>query len=622
MEYATRFEDATADPHERGLILAALGTSEGDPQIADDVLRAARALRVDPLDYCAHTLGLGDEAVMKCAAHWAGFAFSEVVPKQPNPFPIHRLDHLADIRTMRGQVFDRNVTFCAPRFAELLRLATAALENTSIPRHLCVVTARTLRAHLSERCSTELLTEARHRLTRRWRNASANVDLPKAIRIAFVFLFLLSTTIVAVAPFFLSAWLLPLVAVLFLVPAGLRFAAVAAPAPPPEPVPMLSDAELPVYSVLIPLRDEAGMVTMLRRAMEALDYPAEKLDIKFVVEQKSAATIEAVRDVLHDPRFELVLIPDAAPHTKPKALNYALPLARGEHLVVYDAEDIPDRQQLRLAASSFAADSSLDCIQAELVVDNAEENWLTALFAAEYAGQFGLMLPFLGHWRLPMPLGGTSNHFRTAALRELGHWDAYNVTEDADLGVRLSRLRYRTAMLPSETSEEAPISVGAWMVQRTRWIKGWMQTFIVHNRKAGEFLNDIGWRNFLFFQIYVGSLIVSSLLHTVFVVSLIVRGALGHWPELANPVDAAYLAILVVGYFGTVVVVIGGLVRRRRWDLLPQQLFLPLYWMMHSVASLRAAWQLLTRPYFWGKTAHGRTRRARRFETSVDSATG
>lgn len=364
----------------------------------------------------------------------------------------------------------------------------------------------------------------------------------------------------------------------------------------------------------MPLRDEAAMVPLLRKAITDLDYPAEKMDVKFVVEAKSVDTIAAVQAAMaEDPRFELIRIPDAEPHTKPKALNYALPLARGEHLVVFDAEDIPERRQLRLAASTFATDPGLDCIQAELVVDNAEENWITAMFAAEYAGQFGLLLPLLAHLRLPLPLGGTSNHFRTAALRELGHWDAYNVTEDADLGVRLSRLRYRTGVLPSETLEEAPISVGAWMVQRTRWIKGWMQTFIVHNRSLKRFITDIGWRNFLFFEIYVGGLIISSLLHTVFLLSLVLRGVLGHWPRLDQPVDLAYIVILVIGYGATVLLVLAGLARRRAWHLMPQQLFLPAYWMMHSLASLRAAHQLLFRPYFWGKTAHGRTRRARTF---------
>lgn len=594
--------------------MAMLGERARLPDAADAVLSHAAALGVDPIDYCAQRFGLGDAVVLERAAHWAGFAFSEQVPGiVVGSAQIRRLDNLADIRTIRGMLYDRDVTFCAPRFADLVNLAQARLKTPDMAKHLCMVPARAIRMALAASASAEMLIEARQRLTRRWPFASADIDLPWAVRVGFVVLFIVVTASVVVAPFYLGEVLLPVIAILLLVPAAIRFAAAFTPPERPSPAPLLSDAELPVYTVLIPLRDEAGMVPLLRRAMAAIDYPPEKLDVKFLVETKSAETIAAVRRVLVDPRFELVSIPDAGPHTKPKALNYALPLARGEHLVVFDAEDIPDPGQLRLAASRFAADPSLDCLQAELVVDNAEENILTALFAAEYAGQFGLMLPFLARWRFPMPLGGTSNHFRTAALRELGHWDAYNVTEDADLGVRLSRLRYHTGVLASETSEEAPISLDAWMVQRTRWIKGWMQTFIVHNRNARHFLRDIGWRNFLFFEIYVGGLILSSLLHTVFLASLLLRGVLGQWIDTSTPVGAAYLAILILGYGGTVALLIAGLIRRRGWRLMPIQVLLPAYWLLHSAAALSAAHQLIFRPYFWGKTTHGRTRQKRTF---------
>ena len=575
MDVAERVEEAVR-PHARGLMLAILGSTREDAAIADRILEQADVMGVDPLDYCAVQLGLGEHEVLRRAAHWAGFAFSEVVPRGlKRSADIARIDQLAGQRTLRATLFDREVRFYAPRFEGIVRLAVARTNNPALSRHLCIVPARAVRAQLADVCSDRLLDEARQRLTRRWPFASANVDLPKPVRYAFVALFLAATTVVAIAPFYFSALLLPLVALLLLVPAAFRIAAALAPVPPPPRVRLLPDADLPVYSVLIPLRDEAEMVPLLRRAMASVDYPAAKLDIKFVVEDKSASTIAAVETLLDDPRFELVRIPDAPPHTKPKALNFALPLVRGEHVVVYDAEDIPDPRQLRLAASRFAADPSLDCIQAELVVDNAEENWITALFAAEYAGQFGLLLPLLGHLRLPLPLGGTSNHFRTAALRELGHWDAYNVTEDADLGVRLSRLRYRTGMLDSETLEEAPISLGAWMVQRTRWTKGWMQTFIVHNRSVRRFISDIGLRNFLFFEVYVGSLIISSLLHTVFLVSLLARGALGMWPRLDDPVDLAYVLVLAAAV-PTAVLVTAGLATACLAPE-PQQLMLPIY---------------------------------------------
>jgi cellulose synthase/poly-beta-1,6-N-acetylglucosamine synthase-like glycosyltransferase len=206
------------------------------------------------------------------------------------------------------------------------------------------------------------------------------------------------------------------------------------------------------------------------------------------------------------------------------------------------------------------------------------------------------------------------------ALRELGGWDAYNVTEDADLGVRLARLRYRSASFASRTSEEAPITLKAWMAQRTRWMKGWMQTFIVHTRHPLVFIGDIGWRGFLAFELYVGSLIVSALLHTVFLVTAIAR--FGVWPQggRLDVWSVLYMLMLVVGYGGAVALVVAGLIRLRRSRLLLLQLTLPLYWVLHSAATLRAAHELLTRPFFWAKTEHGKARQRRGMEAGPAEA--
>lgn len=376
---------------------------------------------------------------------------------------------------------------------------------------------------------------------------------------------------------------------------------------------MLTDAELPRYTVLVPLRDEAAMVPQLVEALGAFDYPAEKLDVMFLVEATSPETVAAVEAVRADARFELLVVPEGPPHTKPKALDYALPLVRGEHVVVFDAEDIPERRQLRRAAARFAAHPELDCLQAELRIDNGAENWLTALFAGEYAGLFSLLLPYLAEHRLPLPLGGTSNHFRTATLRQVGGWDAFNVTEDADLGVRLARMRTRTGTLAAATAEEAPIRLDAWMRQRTRWMKGWMQTFLVHNRRPLQFVDDIGWRGFLFFQVYVASLIASSLIHTVFLASVAVQVALfgAGWPRFSDGWDLLYLLVLIVGYGGAFGIALAGLIRQGKTELAVYQVLLPVYWLLHAIAASRAAVELIRRPYFWSKTRHGETRMVR-----------
>lgn len=583
----------------------------GSSRAAAATLATASALAVDPLDYCARSLGLGDEVTHSRAASWAGLPFAPEVPRGLESAAGHlSIAQLSRARAVQMPIDGVERTYFAPHFADLvaLRERRALAEAKGI----ILTTPQAIRRTLVEANAAALLTEARQCLVRHWPQASASLDLSKTLRIGFVVLLLLVVLFTALAPLLARPVLLGFLLVVIVAPALLRLVATAAtPDDPPDP--QLSDAALPRYSILVPLRDEAGMVPQLHDALTALDYPPEKLDILFLVESKSPETVAAVAALQHDARVELIVIPPGPPQTKPKALDFALPLVTGEHLVVYDAEDIPDRDQLRRAAARFAAHPELDCLQAELVIDNGAENWLTALFAGEYAGLFGLLLPFLSRHGLPLPLGGTSNHFRTAALRELGGWDAFNVTEDADLGVRLARRRLRTGTLRSATAEEAPIRLSAWMRQRTRWIKGWMQTYLVHNRHPIALLKDLGWRNFLFFQLYVGSLIVSSLIHTVFALSLglvIAQHGLG-WPRLADGWDLLYLLVLVVGYGGAFGLALRGLWRQGQIELAAYQLLLPVYWLLHAVAAVRAAIELLIRPYFWSKTQHGQTRMVR-----------
>lgn len=578
------------------------------------MLDKAAALGVDPIDHCIHRHGITRATALERAASWAGLPFSASVPSITlGSAQIRSIDALADVRTVRAKHELGETLYCAPRFDELLKLAVYVRAHPENSSRLRVVPIDVLRTALVASNASRLLDEARQRLARRWPFASAHLDLTLISRVTFVIAVIAVAVAATLAPFWFKPVFMPLVSILLVVPAIMRLIAALHPQDTdPEPAAPLSDADLPIYSVLIPLRNEAHMVPLLRRAMRLLDYPAERLDIKFVVEQRSVETIDAVRQAASDQRFELVVVPDALPHTKPKALNYALPLVRGEFVAVYDAEDIPAPDQLRRAASEMVADAGLDCLQAELVVENAAENWLTALFAGEYAGQFGLLLPLLARLRLPMPLGGTSNHFRTRSLRELGGWDAFNVTEDADLGTRLSRMRYRTATLASGTREEAPVSLSAWMAQRTRWTKGWMQTFVVHNRKPRRFLDEIGWRGFLAFQIYVGSMIISSLVHSMFLVGFIGSIILGLRSGLLFDLwDLVSLLVLLVGYGGAGALAVAGMLRLGQPQLLIHQLGLPLYWVLHSIATVRALHELLVRPYFWAKTEHGRTRMPR-----------
>jgi len=598
------------------LLRGLLGPVCATDALAEKHLAAAAALAMDPLDYCAHQHGLGNATVWRRAAAWAGFGFAATLPIRPAPAlgPPDRLTHLGAARSFRQSVLGEELSFIAPRFDEVLRLAAARQEGEL--EHVRFAPPEAIEAALARAASAELMAYARQRLTQTWPHASAAADLSRGARIGFVSLFAGLIGLVLVSGIVMRPLLVPVVALLLMTPGLLRLAA-AWPVPiAPEPPP-LADGELPVYTVLIPLRDEAQMVPLLGRAMAALDYPPHKLDIKFVVESQSPRTVAAVERLLGDPRFRLVVVPAGAPHTKPKAIDYALPLARGALLVVYDAEDVPDPDQLRLAAARFAASPGVACLQAELVPENAHENALTALFAGEYAGLFGRLLPALARWNLPVPLGGTSNHFRTAVLRELGGWDAFNVTEDADLGVRLRRRGLRAETFASRTHEEAPLGLLAWMAQRTRWMKGWMQTYIVHNRAPLLLLRDVGWPAFLGFQVLVGGMILASLLHTMFIGALCGRLLIGGVAALvpADIWDWAAAVILATGYGGAYAVALSGLMHQRAFHLMAVQALLPLYWVLHSVAALRAAHELITRPVHWAKTTHGVTRVARAGET-------
>jgi len=600
-----------------------LGQACSSDTQAQDMLERAMIAQVEPLDYFAANLNINETIIYERAANWCAIAFSPVVPARvPSNPRVTRLEALAHVKTLRARIFDRDVLFTSAGLAELVRIKKQLCLHPQLHRRICLVPPRALRQGIAKRSARLLLDHARTRLARRWPFASAHLDLTIGARIIFVLALIVLVIIGALTPLAMRAFLVPAMAFLILLPAGLRLAAawfstrndfnpIVAP---------VANEDLPLYTILIPLRDEANMVPQLASAMKRLDYPPEKLDIKFVVESRSEPTIKSVLAVLDDMRFELVIVPDQEPRTKPKALNFALPMARGEFIVVYDAEDIPQPDQLRRAAALFVDEPGLDCLQAELVIDNANENWLTALFCGEYAGQFGLLLPALSRWHMPLPLGGTSNHFRVRSLREMGGWDAFNVTEDADLGTRLTRLRYRVGTFCSRTYEEAPITLSAWISQRTRWMKGWMQTFIVHNRHPGQFLKDIGWRNFLVFQAFVGGMIISAPLHTVFFAVLAWRllGSSATAGLLSDPWGVIQIIILLAGYGAAFIVAALGLMRLGLNHLIKYQLLLPFYWILNSLAAILAVYELLTRPYFWAKTKHGITRFARGADTKPD----
>jgi cellulose synthase/poly-beta-1,6-N-acetylglucosamine synthase-like glycosyltransferase len=377
----------------------------------------------------------------------------------------------------------------------------------------------------------------------------------------------------------------------------------------PAELASLKDEELPVYTILVPVYNEPEIVSMLIKGLGQLDYPHEKLDVLLLLEENDRVTIEAAK-AAHPPHYiRFIYIPDSKPKTKPKACNYGLAFAQGEYLTIYDAEDIPDPDQLKKAILAFRhGPPDLVCVQAALNYFNRDENFLTRMFTLEYSYWFDYLLPGLDSLRLPIPLGGTSNHFRTDRLLELGGWDPFNVTEDADLGIRASQRGYRVGVINSTTYEEANCRLKNWIRQRSRWIKGYMQTWLVHNRDPWKSLKTLGLGNWLAYQFFIGGTIVCFLSNPIlwlfFIYAAISRAA---WLEQLFPGWMLYISLfnLILGNSIGIYLNMIAVFRRKYYNLTLYAILNPIYWLLHSAAAYMALWQLFTKPFYWEKTIHG-----------------
>ncbi|HEY4152784.1 MAG TPA: glycosyltransferase family 2 protein [Pseudolysinimonas sp.] len=373
----------------------------------------------------------------------------------------------------------------------------------------------------------------------------------------------------------------------------------------------LRDSDLPIYTVLVPVFREANIVGQLVGNLGKIDWPAEKLEVLILIEEEDTLTRDALAKASPPPNFHVVTIPKGQPQTKPRACNVGLFFATGEYLVIYDAEDTPDPDQLKKAFVAFrrGGDKTV-CIQASLNYFNADENVLTRMFTLEYSYWFDYMLAGLDAADLPIPLGGTSNHFRTSALNELGGWDPYNVTEDADLGIRASALGYRVGVVNSTTMEEANTSIPNFIRQRSRWIKGYMQTSLVHARRPRQLIREIGLRRFLSFALLIGGTPATFLgvlpLYVVTVFTIFIP------TEVLSqffPVWLLWICLInfIIGNSVMVYLSMMGPYKRGTFNLILWAVLNPIYWILHSIASYKGLWQLLTKPHYWEKTEHGLT---------------
>lgn len=404
-----------------------------------------------------------------------------------------------------------------------------------------------------------------------------------------------------------SPWASYILAPVFALAAGLRLTAlVGLFLPKPKEPPPLADADLLAVTVLVPLFREAAVMPDLVAAVARLDYPARLLEVMLLLEEADTATIAAAR--AHAPAgWRTVVVPPGSPQTKPRACNVGLALASGELVVVFDGEDRPEPAQARLAAAALAADPRLAVVQARLGCDHAGPgNPIVArLWALEYATLFGAILPLLSRLGLPFLLGGTSNWFRASALRAAGGWDAYNVTEDADLGVRLARLGWRSGTIDSTTWEEAPVRVGVWLRQRARWFKGFAVTAIVHAREPRRTMRELGPAGFIALLAQPPVTLLCAAAHP-----------LGVGLALGGDLSGPLAALLLLGYLSAVALHAAAAPRAGLPVWLA--LLLPAYWDLHWAALLLALSDLVRDPAHWRKTEHGCAKRLTSGATVAD----
>jgi glycosyltransferase XagB len=374
-----------------------------------------------------------------------------------------------------------------------------------------------------------------------------------------------------------------------------------------------TDDDLPRYTVLVALHREGRILPVLVKRLAAIDYPPARLEILLLIESDDMETQGALKTCALPSHIRPVIVPPGQPRTKPRALNFGLASATGEYIVIYDAEDRPEPDQLRKAVAAFRAlPTDVICVQARLNFYNWRQSILAILFAVDYTVWYDLMLPGLTQAAAFVPLGGTSNHFRIEALYRLGGWDPFNVTEDCDLGARIARGRVHISMLDSTTWEEAVPRIPPWIKQRSRWVKGYLQTYLVHMRHPLRLWREMGPGGFADFQLLVGAqslvLLLNPLVWLLTTTYALSKGtALGGFIQSLFPASLYYLALLsfVFGNFAFFYINLYGCVRRGYDHFARYALLSPLYWVLMSLGAWKGFISLIRHPHYWAKTEHG-----------------
>jgi len=359
---------------------------------------------------------------------------------------------------------------------------------------------------------------------------------------------------------------------------------------------------LPTYSILIPLYKEVGNIKILNEGIRDIQYPDSLLDIIVLLEEDDKHTLKEIYTLKDIRSIRVIILDKSFPKTKPKALNYGYFFSKGSFLTIYDAEDKPDPDQLIKAIAKFnQLGVEYSCLQARLNFYNMEENILTKFFSIEYHHWFNVLLPGLEKLKLPIGLGGTSNHFKSNIIREIGLWDAYNVTEDADLGLRIHMKGYKTKILDSYTLEESPLDPISWILQRTRWIKGMIQTILVYIKVSIFYSNKMKKRDHLSVIIF---LIFTT--YSFYMLPIIVVIGFLYNNKTYQIIWNYNLAISLIYIYTSAFFSIKN-TSKRKITLLNfiGLIFFPLYFLLHVISAYCALIQILFNPFKWNKTKHG-----------------
>ncbi len=435
---------------------------------------------------------------------------------------------------------------------------------------------------------------------------SARITLTRVQAISIGFVLTLGVAAAAAEPRF-AGWLLISTQVGFLTLAAWRLGLIAVQASAPSAASFAArrHEDWPRYTIVAALYHEAQILPHLVERLDAIDYPRDRLQGFLALEADDHATIAAASQLELPGWLSVLVVPPGTPKTKPRALNYALARATGDFLTIYDAEDDPDPLQLKEAAMKFRDEGdALACVQAPLRIRSRQKNsphpLLDRQFAAEYAALFEITLPAMTRLGLPFPLGGTSNHFRVSVLRALGGWDSWNVTEDADLGFRIWRSGFRLGVISRPTYETPPGPVRLWLPQRTRWLKGYLQTLAVHTR----WTEGMGWRGWAALILTIGAGLGSAAVHAGCMAWVAVVCLMSAMDRQLPSLSVLGWAVLIVGVAAAWITKHrGARIAGTPYGLLDMAASLP-YWFLLSLAFMHAAVRLALEPHRWDKTPH------------------